>query len=678
MTAPQDNLYIIRYSLPPEPEAARPERLRRLLEFCAQGAIDEVMFFLMPEEYNRGQYDPADYRPWLDFAVQARSLVEQTGCATSLNPWLTLLHCSRGRRSRQLHYRRMVSDTGVPSPSVACPLCPQWWDIFRRTYIDFARAGFQTIWIEDDFRFHNHDAGWGGCFCDEHLRTLRTLGITARDRTELIRNLNAPGSVHPGRLIWMNLNRDTYIDLARRLRQAMDEIDPAIKLGLMCSGIPTHALEGRAWPDLLQALGGPDRAPVRPSGAAYREACRADFVMPAANLSSTIDVLLPGTKAFFEIENAPMSRFAKSNQLTAAQMAFALDGQCQGLTLDVLSFLGGGSDTEPLMAPTLAQQRTKLLRLRQLVTNSEPVAIKALIPTETARRAPGTGPADPRALPTANHDWFCYLQPFGYPCTNIADTTRLQFDGPGTYALSGPAPWGLSDDQLHQLLSSATVLLDPAAAHVIKQRGLAQLIGLNHITWRRHTDHPFSIEQALDTQPADVPQRSGLNFVDDDWSLATFDLTAAGQPQTEILDCYLNSLGVGTYLYQNPAGGRGLVLPTSLPLPDTLFDWTRKRWLDRFLHQLHGPAQTPYLIDAAWIYLSARTTARHKTIFLINTTFETCPRLTIQLPPDWAQLDWSLALHGRDLPATITVDPDHTLTFQGEFVGADWMLLIGS
>ena len=100
MTKHEQNLYIIRYSLPPEPIDARPRRLEELLRFCGEAKIDEVMFFLMPEEYNRGQWDPKDYRPWLDFAVEAKELVEKAGCEVSLNPWTTLLHASRGRRSR--------------------------------------------------------------------------------------------------------------------------------------------------------------------------------------------------------------------------------------------------------------------------------------------------------------------------------------------------------------------------------------------------------------------------------------------------------------------------------------------------------------------------------------------------------------------------------------------------
>ena len=53
MSKQDENLYIIRYSLPPEPSDSRARRLEELLRFCGEAKIDEVMFFLMPEEYNR-------------------------------------------------------------------------------------------------------------------------------------------------------------------------------------------------------------------------------------------------------------------------------------------------------------------------------------------------------------------------------------------------------------------------------------------------------------------------------------------------------------------------------------------------------------------------------------------------------------------------------------------------
>lgn len=678
MTQNDQNLYILRYSLSPEPIDARPQRLEELLRFCGEARIDEVMFFIMPEEYNRGQYDPEDYRPWLDFAVEAKELVENTGCDVSLNPWITLLHASRGRRSKQLKYRRLVSDTGAASPAVACPLCPQWRKIFINSFTDFAMAGFKTIWVEDDFRFHNHDEGWGGCFCEQHIRVLRQRGAVAKNREELIRNMNTAGVVHPDRLVWMDLNGDTYIDMAKDLRRAMDAVDPAIRLGLMCSFVSAHNMEGRNWHGLLDAMGGAERTPVRPHGASYSEACRESFMFSPGNLSATLDSLVPGTRTFFELENWPFSRFSKSNQLMAAHMALAIDGQCDGLTLDVLSFSGNGGNSETLMERTLADNRDKLLCLRDLVKDSEPVGITSIIPSQTTRCAPGSGEANVAKLPTSHYSWFIFLQAYGYPCRHIADMKKnIDTNGNNTYALAGASVWGLTDELLEKLLRESTLLLDAAAVDIIHQRGFGELVGVKAIQWYRHVDRPFSIEQALNTSAGHIPERSSVNNVPDDWKLATFKINENAEGKTEILDCYLKSLGIGSYLYRNASGGKGLVLPLTLPISELLYDLTKKRWLDRFLGQLYDSAVMPFLTDSAWVYITARQKADCRTIFLVNGTYETCEVLSIQLPGDWAKLDWSVHLHGRGKGGSIEIGTDSLMTVRTEFVGADWLLLVG-
>ena len=275
------NFYILRYPLPPEPIDCQKKRLDLLVEVCEKSKIDEVMFFILPEEYNRGQWRKTDYTPWLDFLIKAKMLIEKMGISTSLNPWHTLLHIDRGRKSEDLSYRRMVLDTGEICTSVACPLCTQWRDIFISAFKDFARTGFKTIWVEDDFRFHNHNHGWGGCFCDKHISEFHKRGAHATTRAELISNLNAEGWVHPDRQVWISMMSETHIELAKLLRKAIDQIDPAINLGLMCSHIRNHAMEGRNWNDLIEALGGIDNVPVRPHSAPYMETCGYELIGPS-------------------------------------------------------------------------------------------------------------------------------------------------------------------------------------------------------------------------------------------------------------------------------------------------------------------------------------------------------------------------------------------------------------
>ncbi len=669
-----ENMYIIRYSLPPE--EPKGKRIDLLLEFCEQGKIDEVMFFLMPEEYNTGQWREIDYRPWLDFAAEAKEIVERAGYSTSINPWHTMLHLDRGRKSEDLQYRRMVLDTGYRCSAVACPLCPDWQEIFYRTFRDFALAGFRSIWIEDDWRFHNHNSeyGWGGCFCDEHIEVLRQRGARAKSREELIANLNAEGQVHPDRLIWLELNRETHINLASRMRETMDSVAPKIKLGLMASSICTHTQEGRDWDKLIEAMGGPELAEVRPHATGYREGVQIDFFNGYGNLSQTLNSIVPGTKTFFEIENSPMSRFSKSNHQTRMQMASAVEGGCDGLTLDVLDFLGAGGSSEPKMAETLAGSKDKLLSLRDMIKDTSPIGVQAILPNNTTDLAPGTGICDLRKLPTINYGWFIYLQGYGYPCIDTPEIASV--DSSQIYGLSGNSVWGLSDDLLRELLAGGTVLLDAEAAAIIHKRGMGGLIGIKGITRYYREDYPYSFEEHVGRDKDEIPERASVNKPVQDIFVCVYELSEGASVRTEMKDCFLRTMGPASVTYQNSSGGKGLVLPFALPAPVVFYGWERKRWIDRWLAELTGSCPLPNVADEAWVHLAARIGADYKTIFLANETFEFIEQMQVNLPAGWEKLDWQIKIHNRDKAGKTEIH-GQSLKITAEMAGNDWIMLVG-
>lgn len=669
-----DSMYIIRYSL--VPEEPKQKRLDLLLQFCREAKLDEVMFFVMPEEYNRGAWRKSDYQPWLDFAAHAREIVEREGYRTSLNLWHTTLHTDRGRRSEDVKFRRMVNDDGYQNLSVGCPICADWQKLWLDTFADGAKAGFKTIWLEDDFRFHNHSGhGWGGCFCDEHIKALQQRGVSAKNRQELVANLNAQGIVHPDRKVWQNFNAETYIDLAKKMRNKMDEIDPNITLGLMTSYIPVHTQEGRDWHGLINALSGKNRAVVRPHAAGYQEFGCWGYFMCFGNLSQTMGVLPKGTKTFFEIENCPMSRFAKSNQQTRMQMAGVIDGGCDGLTFDVLDFLGNGPASEPGMAPMLNSAKDKMLRLRDFAAQTQQLGIQAIVPSNTTEFTPGNGKEGLHNLPTANYGWFVYLGGFGIPCINVPVLGDL--DSSKIYALAGDAVAGLSDHQLKKILESATVLLDANAADRIFKRGLGHLIGLKKVTRRDREEDIFAFEENVKHNPNEVPERASLNLPQRDFCVNYCELTNDAQARTVIKDCFLNIMGAGSITYKNATGGKGLILPHDVPALGLLpHNWIRKAWIDQWLGELTGGVTMPQLIDGAWVHISARAGDRVKTIFLSNQMYEVYSSISIRLPKNMTNLKWTLDMHARDKTGSVKLNGD-VLTIETDFVGNDWIVLKG-
>ena len=95
----------------------------------------KLCLWLCPRNTIAGHGERSDYQPWLEFAAEARELVEKEGLSTSVNLWHTLLHTDRGRRSEDVKFRRMVNDDGYRNLSVACPLCPDWQKIWLDTFL---------------------------------------------------------------------------------------------------------------------------------------------------------------------------------------------------------------------------------------------------------------------------------------------------------------------------------------------------------------------------------------------------------------------------------------------------------------------------------------------------------------------------------------------------------------
>jgi len=117
----------------------------------------------------------------------------------SLNPWMTVLHCERGRRfPEDLKFRPMVSPYGDKGKAIASFADKNWQKYIYNLYGRFATLGFRVIWIEDDFRYHNHaPLRWGGGFEDEMIKRFsKNIGRKVK-REDVVKKILQPGSPHP-------------------------------------------------------------------------------------------------------------------------------------------------------------------------------------------------------------------------------------------------------------------------------------------------------------------------------------------------------------------------------------------------------------------------------------------------------------------------------------------------
>ena len=129
---------------------------------------------------------------------------------------------------------------------------------------DLARAGADMILWDDDL-VQSVRPGFC-CVCPGHLALMsRRLG---RGCTPDELRDSFTGAPNPLRTAFMDVMGQSMTDFCRALREAVDEVDPAIPMGL-CASYTHYDLEGVELSDLLRVLAGQGKPFLRISGAAY-------------------------------------------------------------------------------------------------------------------------------------------------------------------------------------------------------------------------------------------------------------------------------------------------------------------------------------------------------------------------------------------------------------------------
>jgi len=510
--------YMLRYAL--TPDHLESERLEALIAFCERAAIDDVMFFIAPMQLHH--ITKAETKSWLDAISRAMPELERLGVATSINPLTTLGHDDAvNTLLAGQSFTTMVDPYGREAAVTACPLCPEWRKHIIDVYADYAAAKPHTLWIEDDFRFHNHSPlVWGGCFCEAHMKLFaREAGVAKLERSEFVRGLLAPGTPHPYRRIWLDTCRETMVELAGEIAAAVHDISPSTRIGLMSSSPSIHAAEGRDWHGLVHALSGDiadhasTEAIVRVHLPAYREMSGIEYGWDFAAVSRLTAALLPEhTEIYPEIENVPYSAFSKSAAFQRYQMETALLLGSRGITLNIIDMAGNGLYPEEKYEQWLAAEKPFLQAIGAMKLNeSEMTGVQILVNERSSYTlhiaGQQKGQLQGQPLQDQQQDqqqdqlnesnpsfpdmeelypeetmWAGLLSAFGIANRYITRTDEAIEGQP--LALSGQVLRNYDEAAIKRLFETASlVLLDGEAIYTLHKMGLGRLCGISSAQW---------------------------------------------------------------------------------------------------------------------------------------------------------------------------------------------------
>jgi hypothetical protein len=612
--------YILRYYIDPAFHAE--ERIRELVEFCLSARVDEVMLFDFPEELYPGYPAPDEVEDWLCLAEKVKAELSKIQVDFSINPWATTVHLSRGRKfaSWQRDWQPMVGETGTVSSITSCPLCKKWQE-YLCNYFQLIADRLQplAIWVEDDWRLHNHgvELGFGGCYCEEHLRRFSDKAGQSVSRHELLAAILDKAQVHPWRRLWLDLCRDTILEATAAVRGKC-----TVPLALMSSIPDVHSTEGRDWRKLKEALAGEGKLMLRPHLPPYTEV--RPFQITPGWTRQTI-ASLPDSIIYPEMESSPRcGRYSKSGAFVKWACLHSVCYGAKGMTFNHFDVMGNGVSADPTFAATLAGIKEELNYVARLDLNdAESEGIDILYSPDVANYAQSKHDKSMSGLVADSHLWSDTFYALG-----ISHQFKSTVGEKRIIAVNGETIRGFDNSELEKLLSNM-VFLDAEATRILVERGLGRYLGINIGNYGHLEERGFSYEVINETSERMTAQRCTWNLLEMNGAEAE-ELTAIHRfDRARIssgMTCYKNSLGGDVICIAYPLGTNQFFMG--------FFNEFRRKLYQRLILKLRPDYPILMADDLLHCY---RVKCQQKTfIGLINSTFDSIrhPRLNIDAEID--------------------------------------------
>lgn len=482
------------------PDFYAEEKFYDLLKFCKSAQIDDVQFFLNMEEVNQGHLSLEKSKEWLHMLQKYKPQLEEEGISVSLNPWTTVLHADRGRTlSEGQNFTTMADYNGRKADAVACPLDEKFQDYIKAIYGLYAELHFAVIWIEDDFRLHNHPPlEWGGCFCELHKREFAKRIGKEVDMESFLAGILSQGDPHPYRKVWLDTARDTMCGFAALLGEAIHEISPHTRVGLMSSGPEVHCVEGRDWKGIFTGLSGDTMPLNRPHLPAYAEASPRQYALDYQKTTKLSAAMTKGQAQLWpELDNFPHTTFSKSHRFTRLEIESALAVGADGITMNLFDMMGNGINEEQKYEKLLGKAKPYLNGVTKLhLKGSEERGVCVMYSSNSSYTIHTDGTRSLSAIQPWETFWAEYLSAFGI-ANRFCDDSSLTGE---MIAVSGQYFRNLEPGEITRMFSDNVLLLEGEAVETLVDMGLGNLLGITSCEWYPANTGRHSYEQVVTEQ----------------------------------------------------------------------------------------------------------------------------------------------------------------------------------
>ena len=605
-----------------DPDFNDQRELESLDRFIPEARVDDVAVFCNVEELNTGHMTLSEQDRYLKLLEDVERVVRPHGTALSVNHWHSIMHADLGKRmSPELPFRPMVDPEGHEAQLCVCPLDERWQDHLAKLYARYAAHHPHILWVEDDFRFHNHaPLVWGGCFCEAHMVLYSEMAGHPVTRENFVRGVLQPGKPHPYRKIWLDACRRTLVEVAAKLEKAVHAVSPETRLGLMSSLPQVHAAEGRDWHGLLRAFAGPENPPVdRIHLPAYSETSPWRYLLNFNMVSMANRALIPAdTLVYPELENYPYSRFAKSLAFTRFQLLSSLPLNPAGMTIDIYDLNGNGIVWEEGYQDMLRQVKPFLNEMRESGAFArEQLGVRVLLSERASYTLHTSAGRKMEELYPQETFFAGYLSACGVPFCYQTDIPAGE-----AAAVSGQYLRNLEEADVRRLFRENFVLLTGDALETLADMGLGELADLRSLRWMEQDGGEYAFEQVVNGKVyCGIPQaRASAVILSSDAVLAEYGQGA------EVYTAFFDSFRRNTGPAQVVVNGRVMVfpfgrLPGPTAMPQMHLNSLRRDVLQDILVHRAGLA-APVVEGTAYLQPYCTSDGERLYVYLVNAALD--------------------------------------------------------
>lgn len=281
-------------------------------------------------------YNSEEYQRQIDRIAEACAFFKQHGYEVAAWFWGLMFDEPFG-------FRTIKTVAGKHVGRFACPTDEDFIKQLQQSLVDVANTGVDIILINDDLRF----GAWGsfGCLCKNHVKMICD-EVGEQLSEEHLRELILSGGKNKYRDAFLKANREALENYAIRMRQAVDTVNPNIRMGF-CACMTSWDIDGDAF-ELSRLLAGNTRPLLRLIGAPYwatgnKEENRLHSVVELERMEASWNPY-PDIELLAEGDAFPRPRlYCPANYLegfdTAIRASGALDGILR-IPIDYVSNVG--------------------------------------------------------------------------------------------------------------------------------------------------------------------------------------------------------------------------------------------------------------------------------------------------------------------------------------------------